>query len=218
MLPVQPSSASRITRSATHSHRCRSRITKQSKDRVEPSHNTLGDTVPQSSSSISVHKDSRSPENHTVTQGSVLANVHTLAGRRDLRVGLASRDNLSHTEHAGQKSLVPRSEKLPKCRTSITRRRNEQVREPMARERLASHDDLEVTQARRAPPECPVKSDPQSNVPCREIASVLPVYGDLDGVESSVGGRVAPHACKRVHAGRWNAKLAPRTREDSVGS
>jgi hypothetical protein len=144
----------------------------------------------------------------TVTQGSVLANVHTLAGRGDLRVGLASRDNLSHTEHAGQQSLVPRS-----CQ-SVARVSHVGGTSRLAspRERLASHDDLEVTQARRAPPECPVKSDPQSTVPCREVASVLPVYGDLDGVESPVGGRVAPHACKRVHAGRWNAKLAPRTR------
>jgi hypothetical protein len=45
---------------------------------------------------------------------------------------------------------------------------------------------------------------------------VLPVSGDFGGVESLVGGRVAPRACKRVHTGRCKPKLAPRTREDSV--
>ena len=42
----------------------------------------------------------------------------------------------------------------------------------------------------------------QNSVPCQEVASVLPVSGDLDVAKNLVGSRVALRACESVCAGR----------------
>jgi hypothetical protein len=137
---------------------------------------------------------------------------HASAARADWR---ARKRDLRHTITLESHRTAGRefgAEKLPECRTSITRRRNEQVGE-LARD-LRHTITLTVTQGTaRVPPKMPGRSGQCS---CREVVSVLPISGDFDGVESLVGGRVAPHACKRVHAGRWKPKLAPGTHERTM--
>jgi hypothetical protein len=154
----------------------------------------------------------------SVTRVSHVGGTSRLAS---LRERLVSHDNLEVPQstarmpnaQSNQTHRVQcREEKLPECRTSSTRRGHEQVAGPARDLRHAM--TLKSHRARRVPPECPVESDPECSVPCREVARVLPVSGNLDSIESVVGGRVAPHACERVHAGRWRPKLAPRTRED----
>ena len=130
-------------------------------------------------------------------------------------MGLASHDNLdSHTERACPAEFG--AEMLPECHASITRWRYEQVGRWRAFQRLATHDNLnlEVTQGSSSPARMPSRIRPtECLVPCREVARALPTSGDLDSVESLAGGRVAPHACKSVHAGRWKA---PGTRDDGL--